>query len=175
MPRSPAPLEPETYAPYGDVVQAGAAPGRVGNQGRARIWDHRAELLQDRDGARPNLAVFRTVAWPGDLVDVRLMERHPRSTQLFVPMTAARFLVIVAPPGPLDPAGIVAFVAAAHQGITYHPGVWHHPLIALDREADFTALVWEDGTPADCELVELPASTRPVFVIPPPTPPRGAG
>jgi ureidoglycolate lyase len=134
-------------------VSARTGGARSGNQGRASVWDRVATLANLRDGARANLGVFRTGPWTGDTVDVRLLERHPLSTQLFVPMTAGRWLVIVAPPGPEpDVTAVRAFLVRPDQGVTYRPGVWHHPLIALDSAADFVCLVWEDGTAADCEV-----------------------
>ena len=41
------------------------------------------------------------------------------------------------------------------RGITYKPGVWHHPLIVLDRPADFACLIWEDGSAGDCQVTSL--------------------
>ena len=49
-----------------------------------------------------------------------------------------------------------AFIASATQGVSYRPGVWHHPMIALDAPIDFTCLVWEDGTDGDCVVSPLP-------------------
>jgi ureidoglycolate lyase len=146
-------LTAAAYAPFGEIVAARPSGARSGNQGRARIWDRVARLENERPEARPNLAVFRTGPWDGDSVTVRILERHPRSTQVFVPMTAARYLVIVAPPG-ADPdlAAMRAFLVEGDTGVTYRPGVWHHPLIALDREADFASLTWEGGDEEDCEL-----------------------
>ncbi|KAL3901038.1 MAG: hypothetical protein SGCHY_000916 [Lobulomycetales sp.] len=51
-----------------------------------------------------------------------------------------------------DPTTIRAFVARGDQGINYHAGVWHHPIISLlpDRNLDFLCVVHEDGSPEDC-------------------------
>jgi ureidoglycolate hydrolase len=50
---------------------------------------------------------------------------------------------------------IRAFIARSGQGITYFPGVWHHPLIALEQTTDFACVVYEDGTDDDCETIEI--------------------
>ena len=42
----------------------------------------------------------------------------------------------------------------------HSPGVWHHPMIALDNVTDFTCLVYEDGTSGDCEVVQLATTFR---------------
>ena len=73
-------------------------------------------------------------------------------------------LVIVALPHEKDDepdlSTLSAFVATGTQGITYRPGIWHHPMVALDHETDFFCLVYEDGTEADCTEAPLDAPRR---------------
>lgn len=147
------PLSAQAFAPFGQVVSAGLAAGATANQGTAVRFDWSAALENLRPGARPNLAVFRSVARSLPF-EVRLLERHPRSTQLFVPMVVDRFLVVVAPDdsrGEPDLERLCAFVCGPGQGVNYRAGSWHHPLIALGRDAEFAMLAWEDGTALDCE------------------------
>jgi ureidoglycolate lyase len=78
-----------------------------------------------------------------------------------------RFLIVVAPTaadGGPDVDGLRAFVCGPGQGITYRAGVWHHPIIAVDGDADFAMLAWEDGSALDCVEQPLPA---PVLVVEP--------
>lgn len=160
------PLTAEGFAAYGQVVSAGLTAGVAANQGTAVRFDHCAELINTRDAAKPNLVVFRST--PKSLpFDVKLLERHPCSTQVFVPMVVSRYLVCVAPnraDGTPDLERLVAFVCAPGQGIAYAPGVWHHPMLALDAPGEFAMLVWEDGSPVDCELHHL---TEPVRITGP--------
>src|SRR5688572_22021521 len=89
-------LSPEGFAPFGDVVSAGLKAGAAANQGTAVRFDHSAQLTNLRPGAVPNLAVFRSK--PQSLpFRAKLLERHPQSTQAFLPLICQRFLVIVAP------------------------------------------------------------------------------
>lgn len=146
------PLTPEAFAPFGDVVSAGLKAGAAANQGTAVRFDWSARLENGRSGAKPNLAVFRSVpqALP---FTVKLLEHHPQSSQAFLPMRCSRFLVCVAPTAPSggpDLEGLVAFVCGPGQGVNYHRGVWHHPIIALDAPAEFAMLAWEDGGEEDC-------------------------
>lgn len=148
-----APLSVEGFAPFGDVVSAGLRAGTAANQGTAVRFDRCARLETSRPGAPPNLAVFRST--PQDLpLPVRLLERHPCSSQAFLPLVCSRFLVIVAPAredGAPDLERLQAFVAGPGQGINYHRGVWHHPMVALDTPAELAMLAWEDGSAQDCE------------------------
>lgn len=153
---APEPLSVDAFAPFGDVVSAGLRAGTSANQGTAVRFDGSAALASDRPAARPNLAVFRStpVALP---FRIRLLERHPHSSQAFLPMLCAAFLVIVAPTaagGEPDLGGLRAFRCGPGQGINYRLGVWHHPILALEAPAEFAMLAWEDGTSSDC--VEWP-------------------
>jgi ureidoglycolate lyase len=147
------PLSREAFAPFGDVLSAGLGEGTAANQGTAVRFNWAAQLTNARAEAKPNLAIFRSTPQPLPFT-VKLLERHPSSTQVFLPLVCSRFLVLVAPAaadqGPaLD--GLRAFVCRSGQGINYRAGTWHHPIIALDAPAEFAMLAWEDGTRGDCE------------------------
>src|SRR5689334_21809073 len=82
------PLTVDAYAPYGPVIMASprGEVGKPANQGTARRFDHLAELANRRaGGAALNVSVFRCAPRAGGLIPVALLEKHPRSTQLFVP------------------------------------------------------------------------------------------
>lgn len=152
-----APLSADGFAPFGRVVSAGLTAGASANQGTAVRFDFTTDLVSTRPGAKANLAVFRSVAkaLPFDVV---LLERHPCSTQVFLPMVVARYLVVVAPTaadgGPLL-EGLRAFTCLPGQGVAYAVGTWHHPMVALDAPGEFAMLAWEDGTALDCEVRRL--------------------
>ena len=104
---------------------------------------------------------------------VRLLERHPYSSQMFIPINCQkRWLIVVALPisesesehdvdcreegraGP-DMLTLKAFMAHENQGINFAAGIWHHPLIALESATDFACVVYEDGTNDDCHIIEM--------------------
>lgn len=156
------PLRAEAFSLFGDVISAGLRAGLVANQGTATRFDWCTELVNGRPQARANVSVFRSVAraLPCSLA---LLEHHPFSTQAFLPMVCARFLVCVAPTasdgGPVL-EGLKAFVCGPGQGINYRVGVWHHPIIALEKDADFVMVAFEDGSPQDCVVRRLDAPVR---------------
>jgi len=160
------PLHPQAFAPWGDVVSAGLREGISANQGTAVRFDWSAALETTRPGAKPNLAVFRSS--PKSLpFAVRLLERHPCSSQVFLPLICTRFLVCTAPTladGSPDVANLQAFLCGPGQGINYHLGVWHHPIVALDAPAEFAMLAWEDGGALDC--IEFPLTDAIQIMLP---------
>lgn len=156
------PLSVEGFAPFGDVVSAGLREGASANQGTATRFDWCTELVNGRPGAKANVSVFRSVAKALPF-EVKLLEHHPFSTQAFLPMVCARYLVIVAPAlpdGSGDVKGLRAFVCKPGQGINYRVGVWHHPIVALDAPADFVMVAFEDGSPGDCVVKPLAVPVR---------------
>lgn len=151
----PRPLTAAAFAPYGHVVEGRGAAVEA-NQGTAARFPQAASLVDDRGGARLAISVFRCAPQATRPFAVRLLEKHPRSTQMFVPMNARRYLVVVAQGGDAPDLGTVAaFVAEGTQAVSYHSGVWHHPMIALDATIDFVCFVHEDGGPEDCVVHPL--------------------
>lgn len=148
------PLTREAFRPYGDVVQVAESRHYTINQGWAERYADMAGLdLLDGNGT-PNVGIVRAKARPMPL-KVELMERHPMSTQLFIPLAPRPFLVLVAAPGdPLRPENIMGFKTMAGQGVNYGRGVWHHPLIALDQSTDFL-VVDRHGKDENCDEVSL--------------------
>jgi len=165
----PISIQPEAYRPYGALVRAGdPALARVANHGTARAWDALATLESTRDlSAQCTASLFRCAAYDGARLPIRRLERHACSTQMFVPMRASRYLVIVALGGDTPDLGTLsAFVVEGPQAITYAPGVWHHPMVALDADADFVNVIFADGTERDCDEVPIEAGLAEIEIPP---------
>ena len=157
--RIPAPLlTREAFAAFGDVViaeRADITPVMV-NFGTAARRNHAALLENKRAHSHPNLASFRCAPWSRFPVVAASMEKHPHSSQLFVPLKVERYLVVVAPGDEApDVEGVRAFLAMPGQGVVYGPNVWHMPLIVFGTPAEFVMFVWEDDTAEDCVVAKL--------------------
>ena len=81
---------------------------------------------------------------------VTLIERHPVGSQAFLPMTAAPFLVIVAPDESERPGRPRAFLTTGTQGINLCRGTWHGVLTPLAAPGLF-AVVDRIGEGANLE------------------------
>lgn len=140
------------FAPFGDVIAAGDAGATVAiNAGTAQRFHALAEVDTAHEQGRAVISVVR--AQPRALpFTVQLLERHPLGSQAFIPLDPAlRYLVVVA--SAID-AAPRAFLAAQGQGVNFHRGTWHHPLLALDRISDFL-VVDRAGPGANCEEAGL--------------------
>jgi ureidoglycolate lyase len=74
-----------------------------------------------------------------------MLERHPKASQAFMPLSGRPFLIVVAPCGDrLERDDIRTFLSNGRQGINFAPGVWHHPLLALQGESDFLVIDRDD-------------------------------
>ena len=90
-----------------------------------------------------------------------MLERHPLSSQLFMPLDDASFLVVVAAKGAdvIAPSAVRAFLTNGRQGVNYHAGTWHHPVIALDRGTDFL-VVDRAGSGRNCDEFRFDEGAR---------------
>lgn len=160
MPQSITPI-PLTYAdfkPFGDVIEAGNSQARSINEGNTTRYHNLAELDLSAEGGKPGLNIFRSRPVPQPMI-LELMERHPLSSQAFYPLGNSPYLVVVAPPGELDPFAVVAFVAQSDQGVNYHKGTWHHYSLALGGVSDFL-VVDRISDDQNCDEVRLTGKDR---------------
>lgn len=134
----PKPLTALAFVRFGDVIEARGSPLLI-NQSHAKRYHDLAALDLLADGGRAVMSIFHSTP-PAYPFAIREMERHPKSTQAFVPLSGRPFLVVVAPPGAFDEGAIEAFVAAPGQGINLHKGVWHHFNLALEAESAFLVI-----------------------------------
>ena len=159
----PEPLTAAAFQPFGDVIEAGDAFDVI-NRGTTRQFADLAGIDVAMEGGRPRLSLYRVEPYPLPLT-VAMLERHPLSSQLFMPLHADPFLVVVAPPGDsVNPASVRAFVSNGRQGVNYHRGTWHHPVIALRESSEFL-VIDRAGEGRNCD--EFFLSGGPLLLHPP--------
>lgn len=151
------PLTAETFAAFGDVIEAKSANTFFINDGQAQRFHDLAEIDISARGGRPLVSLVRSAPTRFPLT-LNKLERHPLGSQAFVPLGNDRFLIVVALTSPDDlPSTPCAFLSNGQQGINYRPGVWHHALIVLNHATDF--LVIDRGGEGDnCDVVNLDGS-----------------
>ncbi|SPO36762.1 related to DAL2 - allantoinase [Pseudozyma flocculosa] len=172
------PLTSAAFAPYGSVIHtppsSEGAPFRIVNQGTARKYVGLAPVVNNyppHAPAKTNVHVYHCDPVPavgGMPWRVKLLERHRFTTQAFVPMTPAGgaqagqegYLVVVALNSKDDKPDLntlAAFYATTEQAISYHPGCWHHPMIALGTQpTSFACIVNESDVDPSLDCDEVP-------------------
>lgn len=144
------PIDAAAFMSFGQLI-----PPQAPGQGRQELFE---ELQNERASARPRLSMATVEPKALPLTAVQ-MERHVHSSQVFVPVDSAGYLVVVAPHGAdgmPDLGNIRAFRVPGDTGLNYRADTWHHPLSALERTGRFAILTFVDGTSADEQFVDLP-------------------
>jgi ureidoglycolate lyase len=150
----PAALTAEAFAPFGDVIEIAGRASRSINEATCDRFDDLAQVDVLAAAGRPLISIFRSIARTLPL-QVQTLERHPLSSQAFIPLDGLPFLVVVAANGDAPLASrIRAYRASGTQGVNYRRNTWHHALIALDRTSHF--LVVDRGGPGEnCDEVSV--------------------
>jgi ureidoglycolate lyase len=140
-----APLSKAAFAPFGEVIETDDAKPKLINDGFAQRFDGLARIDVAAEGGAVNISLFDGWLRPSPIL-IKLMERHPLGSQLFMPLTEKPWLVVVCI-DPRAPASYRAFSATERQGVNYARNIWHHPLLVLTDASPF--LVVDRAGPGD--------------------------
>lgn len=153
----PKPLTAAAFAPYGDVIETADRDFFLINNGNTRRYHRLAEVDTGPEDGKAIINIFRTQAYDYPM-RIRMLERHPLGSQAFIPLRGNAYLIVVAPRGDEPvPEAIEAFIAEGRQGINYHKGTWHHPVLALNDDDEFL-VVDRGGERPNCDEHHFPDS-----------------
>ena len=155
------------FAPFGILIDAGAKSPEAINEGTTQRHSDLAALDLRSPGRDPVLGIYvaRARRFP---LRIGKLERHRQAAQVFLPLGAHRFVIVVASGEDApDWTRVQAFITAPGQGVSLNRGCWHHGLIALgdgDRFAvieggDYRSDTEEKATPQAFELA-APSTLR---------------
>jgi len=156
----PVTLDAAQFAPYGEVIEAGAAPAAAMNDASFERYRDLANVDVADGGGRVALSIARCRTAATFPHRIEMVERHPHGSQAFIPLSPFAFVVVVALPGDTpEPAALRAFVTNGRQGVNYRKGVWHMPMIALEPGHEFLIV---DRQPAsgNCDEFRLAEPLR---------------
>jgi ureidoglycolate lyase len=144
------PLSVEAFAPFGDVIETEGREHFLINNGSTQRFHRLAQVQLSGPDDVGIISIFRAQALAMPLA-ITMLERHPQGSQAFMPLLGHPFLIVVAPPADQpDPNAIRAFISDGRQGVNYHRGVWHHPVLALHAQDDFL-VVDRSGPGNNCD------------------------
>jgi ureidoglycolate lyase len=146
---SAVPITLERFAPYGEVIHATPESKTAMNNAHFERFGQLAEV--DAEGRHASISIARCKVPASLPYRFDLVERHPLSTQAFIPLSHFSFFVVVAPAAEsVEPEDLRAFVTNGLQGVNYHKGVWHMPMIGLEEGQEFV-IVDRGGDAENCE------------------------
>jgi len=150
----PKPLTSERFAPYGDVIESVVDRTAAMNAERFERFDDLCRLDMSDDG-RAAVSIARCRVATALPYRFDMVERHPLGSQAFVPLGPSRMIVVVAPPEEsVEASDLRAFVTNSRQGINYHRGTWHMPLIAFENGQEFLIIDRAADQP-NCDMHSL--------------------
>ena len=142
------PVSADAFRSFGTLLDAAHADPRL---------NFTVDLNNPRPQAQANLALIRPpIATSPFLVTV--MEHHPFSEQIFIPLAQTSFLIVVAHDdghGRPDPASLKALTVPGDLAISYHPETWHTGMVSLHQQGQFAMFIYEDGTADDCVFCDV--------------------
>lgn len=115
--------------------------------------------------ATTNWNIFRSCVIPekwthdesgkGSMYNLTVLEKHPYSTQTFVPMgrdaNEDAYVVNVAPEkdGQPDLDMLESFIFKGNTAVTYNTNTWHSPMVVLGQTTDFCVVTNENDVPEE--------------------------
>jgi len=148
------PLSAAVFSDFGDVIETGQPTRHYPiNRGLTERYHDLASIDVSSNGGRPLVNIFRSSPLPMPM-QLTMMERHPLSSQTFMPLGEEPYLVVVAPAGDFAIKQLQAFIARSSQGVNYRRGTWHHFCLALNKTSDFL-VIDRGGEGQNCDEVSL--------------------
>jgi ureidoglycolate lyase len=130
------PLTREAFAPFGDVLDTAGDNHFPINNGKCERYHDLANVEAKGPNARVLVSIARGTPYEMPLA-LKMVERHPFGSQIFMPLDQRPFLVVVCHDTNDGPGEPNAFVTAPGQGVNYHRNTWHAVLTPIGQSQDF--------------------------------------
>lgn len=146
------PLTKEAFKPYGDVIEIDGAKHYSINLGTVERYHDLANVDIDySEGGRAIISIATINNSQSLPFQLKLIERHPKASQAFIPMfDAPVYIVVAVPSAEPQPEKLKAFVSNGKQGFNYNAGVWHMPLMT-DQEGRGFIVIDRAGPGNNCD------------------------
>ena len=123
----------DNFSTYGDLISIDDKDSQNINNDTTQSYFDLAniEILGEDSGPRLNIFCAKKRIFP---LDIDMLEMHPLSSQVFLPMNKTDFLVLVTPANPKpDLDKLECFKVSNGDGINFKSCVWHFPLISTQN------------------------------------------
>ena len=134
----------DNFSQYGDLITTRNKISEGINKNTTQSFFDLAniEILGEDNNARLNIFNAKKRIFP---LNIDMLEMHPLSSQVFLPMSQTYFIVLVAPID-IKPNlnKIECFKIFNGDGVNFKSGVWHFPLIST-QDAQFITIDKKDA------------------------------
>jgi ureidoglycolate lyase len=121
----------DNFSIYGDIITIRDKNSEDINKNTTQSFFDLANIEILGNNKSPRLNIFKAQKRIFPLC-IDMLEMHPFSSQVFLPITKSDFLVLVAPISKKpDLKKLEYFLVSNEDGINFKPKVWHFPLISL--------------------------------------------
>ena len=127
----PKKITNKNFKKFGDLISTKKIKPININNGYAKRFNNLCKINTSSKKGNTIMSIFsaKKRKFP---MKIKMMEKHPLGSQAFVPMSATKFLVFVAPKGDKpDINKIQSFLVPKQTGVNYNAGIWHFPLISM--------------------------------------------
>ena len=134
----------DNFALYGDLITIrNKSSETINNDTTQSFFDlANIEILGEDNNARLNIFRAKKRIFP---LKIDMLEMHPLSSQVFLPISKSDFIVLVAPINSKpDLDKIECFKVSNGDGINFKSCVWHFPLISI-QDSKFITIDKKDA------------------------------
>ena len=128
----PRKVSKKNFKKFGQIIDTSKKKYLRINNGFAKRYDNLGKIDTSTKMGTTIVSIFsaKKRRFP---MKIDMMEKHPLSSQAFIPMKETTFLAFVAPQGESPEIDkIQSFIIPPKTGINYKPGIWHFPLISTE-------------------------------------------
>jgi len=121
------------FSKYGQLISTENIKSQdINNETTQSFYDLvNIEIFGENKESRVN--IFKSIKRDFPL-EINMLEKHPLSSQTFIPLQKTNFIVVVAPVSDKPDINLIeAFHISPEEGINFKPKVWHFPLIATEN------------------------------------------
>jgi ureidoglycolate lyase len=124
----------ENFSQYGELITINDGEAKSGNANTAEFFFDLAKIEVLGGDTKARLNIFKTIKRDFPL-RIDMMEMHPYSSQIFLPYSKTKFIVIVAPGSSKpDLNKIECFLVSNGDGVNFNAKIWHCPLTSTEDE-----------------------------------------
>ena len=137
-------ISKENFSLFGDLITIKEKTSESINENTTESFFDLAniKILGNNKSVRLNIFKAKKRFFP---LTIDMLEMHPFSSQVFLPITKTNFLVLVAPISVMpDIKKLECFFVSNEDGINFRSKVWHFPLISID-DAKFITIDKKDS------------------------------